>query len=140
MVMASGGDVDGEPWVEAVGIRGGVVAIAVEPAPLGRATAGRSRSGEQTRDDVQLLPVPERVGLQGRAGVDLDPGVHPGLVLVESIDVVYVGRCAQAAPPEAVVIPELALRFLPARRGVELQLLPKAKSRKPASTGTALTS
>ena len=67
------------------------------------------------RGDVELRPVPQRVGSGAGAVVELNARVDPGAGgQVKPMNVVGQGvGVPQAPPPDAVVPPQLALRLGP---------------------------
>lgn len=95
-----------------------IVAEAVEPARLHRSGAVAVDVEAAARGDVQVRAVPQAVGLGLRARVEHRAGVDPLLgAEVEPVDVVVAGCGVEdAAPPAAVVEPELALGLLAGRR------------------------
>ena len=101
-----------EPAIEGVGVAGGVVAVSVEPGLMARPRPGLATVlFHVLRGDVQVRPVPERVGTGARAVVEgrrrPDPRLGAG---IEPVDVeVSRRRAPHAGPPGAVVVPELAL-------------------------------
>ena len=114
-------DRDGEPAVQRVGARAGVVAEAVEAPPVvGRVDSGPPL-GVNVRGDVELAGalVPHSVYFGVSPRVHDDTSGAPHLVApVQPVNFIRLrGIVPQDGPPEAVVPPELAFRLL-ARRAI----------------------
>src|SRR4051812_24877310 len=69
------------------------------------------------RGDIQLLPIPKRVGLGRWPVVEQCASVNPDLSgEIQAEDMIGAVTCAaETTPPEAVVPPQLALGFLASR-------------------------